>query len=155
MKELKVAAAVFGDAQEIRRKVVANFARPHAVTLRVSLKDFAVPGDLVLEKEVFVQARLARDELNLNDELQIEFEAASAANLFPAFRGLLDVVPGDKAGEAILELRGTYAPPFGFGGAAFDSAIGYLVAQRSVKAFLSELASALQLRGAESAYANH
>lgn len=154
MKDLKVATAVAGDATEIRSRVVAGFERPHVITLRVDLKDFALPGDVVLEKEVYVHARLVRDELNLNDELHIEFEGASSPGLFPKFRGILDVFPGEKSGESILELRGNYEPPFGFGGAAFDSAIGYLVAQRSVKTFLDEVAASIQRGGLESQHVN-
>lgn len=144
MKELKVATAVAGDAQEIRSRVIAGFQRPHVVTLRVDLGDFALPGEVVLEKDAYVQARVARDTLNLNDDLHIEFEGASSPELFPKFRGTLDVFPGEKTGESVLELRGTYEPPFGFGGAAFDSAIGYLVAQRSLKAFLDQVVATLR-----------
>ena len=79
MKDLRVSAAAAGECAQIRSRIVERLAEPHAVTLRVNLSDFAIPGDVNLEKAAFVQVRSVRDRLNLNEELRIEFVPASAA----------------------------------------------------------------------------
>lgn len=139
MKGLKVSVAATGPCPEIKEKLAAALRKPRRVPLRVNLGDFAVPGDVALEKSAFVLAQPVRDDLNLNDDLAVEFAPSSAPAWFPRFRGVLDVFPGEKPDETIVELTGSYEPPFGAAGKAFDAALGHLIAQRSIVSFLQQI----------------
>lgn len=139
MKDLKVSMATAGRCTDVKNKITEYLQQPHHVMPRLNLGDFALPGDLALEKSAFVLARPGRDELNLNDELGVEFAPSSAPEWFPRFRGVLDLFPGERPDETIVELTGSYDPPFGAAGHAFDAALGHLIAQRSMRSFLQEI----------------
>jgi hypothetical protein len=57
---------------------------------------------------------------------------------YPTFTGTLSVAE-DAAGWSRLEIDGTYSPPFGIAGAAFDAAVGHRIAQGTVTELLAEL----------------
>ena len=57
---------------------------------------------------------------------------------YPAFAGTLSVAE-DAAGWSRIEIDGTYSPPFGIAGAAFDAAVGHRIAQGTVTELLAEL----------------
>ena len=57
---------------------------------------------------------------------------------YPAFTGILSVAE-DAAGWSRIEIDGTYSPPFGIAGAAFDAAIGHRIAQGTATELLGEL----------------
>jgi len=110
---------------------------PHELSIRLRLDDFGLPGELSLEKEIVMTARLERDRQNINDDLCVSFWGATAPQMFPTFTGVLDVYPDD--GGSVLELRGSYDSPLGAAGDFFDAAIGHLIAQRSARALLEEI----------------
>ncbi len=57
---------------------------------------------------------------------------------YPSFSGTLSVAE-DAVGWSRLEIDGTYEPPFGVAGAAFDAAVGNRIAQGTAVELLSEL----------------
>lgn len=127
------------DAATARRRLVDILTKPHEpFVLRVALADFGIPGNLKLEKEIVVTARLQRDETGLNDVLAVAFQATDSAGMYPSFSGTLDV-NAEESGS-VLDLSGAYDPPGGAPGRAFDATIGYLIAQRSMSSFLDDLA---------------
>lgn len=127
------------DPATAKRRLLDILANPHEpFALRVSLADFGIPGNLKLEKEIVVTANLQRDDANLNDVLAVRFEASDSAGIYPSFSGILDVNAGEPG--SVLDLVGTYDPPGGAAGRAFDATIGYLIAQRSMSSFLDDLA---------------
>lgn len=130
------------DAATARQRLTALLTGPHEpFALRVSLSDFGIPGNLKLEKEIVVTATMERDDLNLNDVLRVRFEATDSGGLYPSFSGTLDVNAEDSG--SVLQLSGTYDPPGGAAGRAFDATVGYLIAQRSMASFLEDLAAQL------------
>ena len=142
MQKLNVTTTVPGDCQEIRRRLFAEYADTKRVTtLRLALADFAIPGNLRLEKDIKLRAWVTRDAENINEELRVEFRAASDERLFPALHGTLDVYPDDAA--TIIELKAQYQPPLGMLGLAIDTTVGYLIAERCASQFLQDIATQL------------
>ena len=57
---------------------------------------------------------------------------------FPTFSGTLSVAE-DAVGWSRLEIDGTYRPPFGIAGAAFDAVVGGRIAQAAAVELLAEI----------------
>ena len=57
---------------------------------------------------------------------------------YPTFAGTLSVAE-DAPGWSRIEIDGTYSPPFGIAGAAFDAAIGHRIAQATASELLGEI----------------
>jgi hypothetical protein len=57
---------------------------------------------------------------------------------YPSFSGTLSVAE-DGAGWSRIEIDGSYRPPFGIAGAAFDAAVGQRIAQATASELLAEL----------------
>lgn len=72
-------------------------------------------------------------------EVEIGWQSATMAPLFPVFAGLLLVT------SAGLVLEGAYAPPFGEAGMLIDRAALHFVARRTARWFLGRLGAELGL----------
>lgn len=55
---------------------------------------------------------------------------------YPVFHGTLSVAD-EGAGWSRIDLDGTYKPPFGLAGAAFDAAVGHRIAQATASELLA------------------
>ena len=106
------------------------------------LREFAIPGGLVVYKEIVVTAYPVLEDENLSDRIQLEFKATEECRLFPVFRGYLEIIP-NSAG-CTLDLCGRYQPPLGEFGMAFDMTIGSRIAERTMTTFLKDIASDIQ-----------
>jgi hypothetical protein len=98
--------------------------------LSVPLRDFGLPDDLAIERDVSVRLAKRRDEENLNDELGISWEPRDGGP-FPRFDGRLVVWGEPAAEESFVELDGTYEAPLGAAGEMFDEAVGRTIASRT------------------------
>ena len=127
------------DYFESRRNAQGAIAYP----LRVPLEDFGLPERVSLMHEATISITKGRDAANLNDAYAVAWypEDRSA---FPTFNGELIVCAGADGGAPYLELSGTYEPPRGAAGEAFDAALGHLIAQRTAHAFLLDVARGLR-----------
>lgn len=127
------------DYFESRRNAEGTIAYP----LRVPLEDFGLPERVSLMHEATISITKGRDAANLNDAYAVAWypEDRSA---FPTFTGELIVCAGTNAEAPYLELTGTYEPPRGAAGEAFDAALGHLIAQRTAHAFLLDVARGLR-----------
>jgi hypothetical protein len=56
---------------------------------------------------------------------------------YPVFHGTLSVAD-EGAGWSRIDLDGTYQPPFGLAGAAFDAAVGHRIAEATASELLSQ-----------------
>ena len=65
---------------------------------------------------------------------------------YPTFTGTMSVAE-DAVGWSRIDIDGTYSPPFGIAGAAFDAAVGRRIAQGSIAELLAELKRILQDQG--------
>ena len=97
---------------------------------------------LALEHAVRVRAWRDRDDQNLNDLIRITWEP-EGGGAYPAFRGTLATWGETDPPQTFIEIDGTYEPPMGVAGEAFDAAVGRAIAQRTVRAFLDDLGRAM------------
>jgi hypothetical protein len=145
MEHLRATATLEVPAAQAEGVMLAYFeSRRNAdgqieIPLRVPLDDFGLPGDLSLERNVIASVEKRRDAENLNDEFGIEW-GPSQGHVYPTFHGR--IIACAQVGEEppYLELDGTYEPPLGATGEAFDATIGHLIAQRTAQAFIADVA---------------
>lgn len=112
--------------------------------LQVSLDGIPMFAGLALTHDVLVDAYRDRDDQNLNDLTRIAWKP-DGGGPFPKFSGTIDTwAQGDSDGS-VIEIDGTYAPPFGIAGEAFDAAVGRLIAQRTAATLLADIVAPLHL----------
>lgn len=75
--------------------------------------------------------------------VQLEWEAAKAARLFPLMRGQLAAYPLSGT-ETQLDFTGRYDPPLGPLGTALDAMVGHRIAEASVHRFITDVATYLR-----------
>jgi hypothetical protein len=116
---------------EVPDRLQAHFAGGTAVLpLRVKV------GDLKIERDVefHLKSKPAYPGYKL---LDVSW-APKDGGPYPAFAGTLSVAQ-EAVGWSRIEIDGTYSPPFGIAGAAFDAAIGHRIAQGTASELLGEL----------------
>ncbi|MBV8148694.1 MAG: hypothetical protein JO092_06365 [Candidatus Eremiobacteraeota bacterium] len=106
--------------------------------LRVPLHGFGVKG-LALEHDVRVIARRGRDDENLNDLIRISWEPEGHGP-YPGFSGTLVTWAEHDPKQSFIEIDGTYTPPLGIAGEAFDKAVGHSIATRTAHLLLEDIA---------------
>jgi hypothetical protein len=106
-------------------------------TLRIPLRGFAFDHD------VRVEARTARDDQNLNELIRLSWRPEGDGIPLPPFEGTIVTWAERNPARTFLELDGTYVPPLGAAGEAFDEAIGRKIAQRTAKDLLAQIAAAI------------
>jgi hypothetical protein len=118
-------------------------SKRNVLNLIVPLGALGLPSNLELEKPVYVQFMPARrNKLMLgrrNERLHLRWKPDGP---YPAFEGFLAIRPW--SGKTQIELRGSYEPPFGALGEAFDSAVGYRIAHATAHALLNDLKEELE-----------
>jgi hypothetical protein len=115
--------------------------------LRVPIEGLAGPLGISIEREVRVEARLTRDDENLNDLIRIWW-GPEGRTILPTFNGTL-IVWGETGKElSYIELDGAYTPPLGAAGQAFDEIIGHRIAASTAREFLKDLKRAIENRSA-------
>lgn len=118
-------------------------SKGNTLNLVVPLSALGLPSNLELEKPVTVHFKPARRNklmLGRRDErLHLQWKPSGP---YPAFEGFVAIRPA--SGQTQIELRGSYKPPFGPLGEAFDSALGYRIAHVTAAALLQELKEELE-----------
>jgi hypothetical protein len=112
------------------------------IELRVPLRGLGVAKGLEVVHLVRVHVRRRRDLQNLNDEIEIEWEP-SDDGLYPAFSGWLIVWSEQPPERSFIELRGSYEPPLGTTGRAFDTLVGRIIARQTARLLLEDLKAAI------------
>lgn len=74
----------------------------------------------------------------------LTWSSATSPSLFPHMRGTLRVYPLSSH-ETQLEFEGTYDPPLGLFGDAFDAVVGHRIAEACVLRFVTDVAAQLRL----------
>jgi hypothetical protein len=132
--DLDRAFAVLGELSWLGRPVdglgSAEFRRV-ATDLELPIHDGSSTGPVA--KAAFIDLGAARSS---GDSILVDvsWQSASFAPLFPVFAGRLSVIP-----EGLI-LNGRYAPPFGKVGMLIDHALLHLVARRTASGLLARLA---------------
>lgn len=121
-------------------KGAASRAESVASELRVNIGGFEVAKEIAITVNHLEEDRSATVPTT---RLNLEWEAAESARLFPLMRAELSVYPL-TATETQLDFDGFYQPPAGVLGGAIDSMIGHRIAEVSVHRFLGDVAAYLR-----------
>lgn len=104
-----------------------------------------VPGPgIELTKGVIVGFGPGADPMHFDQPWRIHWKAQSA--LYPEFEGELTVRADETYETSRLELRGSYRPPGGIAGAAFDLVVGGRIASATAVALLHRIGDEMQTR---------
>jgi hypothetical protein len=147
MTRLREVANVSMSSAECERYLPQYFVssdteRQIRMPLRISLRDFGLPDAQAIERDVEVRVNKTRDEQNLNDEFAVTWEPVDGGP-FPSFSGRLRVWGEDDPNASFIELDGSYQPPLGAFGVAFDATVGRSIAERTAREFLRLLSARL------------
>ncbi|MBV8244721.1 MAG: hypothetical protein JOZ38_02250 [Candidatus Eremiobacteraeota bacterium] len=119
---------------------VAQFQEPETIRLRLPLAGDAGPA---LEKEVTVRYHQAVDPMHMDQPWSIRW-TPTAGGPFPDFDGTLTVRADEDYTGSVLELAGTYQPPLGAAGAAFDAVLGRSIAAATAQQFLRTIGDQME-----------
>jgi hypothetical protein len=134
----KDAPAVFQSAT----KAAASRAHSIASELRIDIEGIGIEADIrVSVKNIEVKDRAAMSMPTTR--LQLEWEAARMAHLFPLMKADLSIYP-ITATETQLDFIGVYEPPLGPLGKAVNAMVGHRLAEVSVHRFVSDVAEYLR-----------
>jgi hypothetical protein len=117
---------------------LAKSGKQSHLTLTIS-----VPG-LELVKDVLVTFGPSVDPMHFDQPWQIHWRPQ--AGPYPEFDGQLTVRADETYESARLELTGSYRPPGGALGAAFDWAAGSRIASATARALLARLGDEMKSR---------
>jgi hypothetical protein len=103
----------------------------------------AVPG-MELSRAVMVSFGSAADPMHFDQPWRIHWKPQSGP--YPEFEGELTVRADETYETSRLELRGSYRPPGGIVGAAFDLVAGGRIASSTAQALLRRLGNEMEAR---------
>jgi hypothetical protein len=134
----KDAPAVFQSAT----KIAASRAQSIASELRIDIGGVGIQADIrVSVKNIEVKERQGMS--GPKTRLQLEWEAAKMAHLFPLMKADLFIYP-ITATETQLDFNGFYAAPLGPLGKAMNAMVGHRIADLCVHRFVSDVAEYLR-----------
>jgi hypothetical protein len=110
------------------------------------------PG-IELTKSVVATFAPAEDPMRFDQPWRIHWKPQ--AGPYPEFEGELTVRADETYETSLLELRGSYRPPGGALGAAFDWAAGARIATATARALLARIGDKLELRYRSNEQAKH
>lgn len=116
----------------------AESGQPDRLTLTLS-----IPGG-ALVKDVIVTFGTAVDPMHFDQPWHIHWKPR--AGPYPEFDGELTVRADETYESSRLELQGSYRPPGGALGAAFDLAVGARIASATARALLDRIGSEMESR---------
>jgi hypothetical protein len=117
----------------------------------------ALPGlpDLALTHDCVVHIARADVPGSMVPRFSVRWESAGGG-AFPQFQGTLSVLNDEDYESCILALDGTYDPPLGVAGVAFDHLMGRTIAEICGNDLLERIGTSVErmYRGVEAAKAN-
>jgi hypothetical protein len=141
----KVRSALSKDAPGVFQsatKAAASRTQSIASELRIDIGGIGIQADIqVSVKHVDVEPSKAMS--GPVTRLQLEWEAARMANLFPLMKADLSIYP-ITANETQLDFDGFYELPLGALGKAMNAVVGHRIAEVCVHRFVSDLAEYLR-----------
>ena len=141
LTELRVVRCPYHLAQRYLAQIIgAPAASGQAGPLTLTL---ALPG-VELAKQVVVTYGSAVDPMHFDQPWHTHWKPESGP--YPEFDGELTVRADEDWESALLELKGTYEPPGGVLGAAFDWGVGSRIASATAQALLERLGSEIESR---------
>jgi len=149
--EYRVVKCPYKIAREYLEEDVKERARtqaPETLTLRVPLAGAGVT------KNVIVTFAPATDPMHFDQPWALRW-TPEGGGPYPDFEGELTVRADEDYITSILELRGSYLPPGGILGAAFDRTLGAKIASATARSLLADLASRMEERHARDERLKH
>lgn len=110
-----------------------------AVSLRLDLAAFGIGGDLAIKHGVLMRF-VPVEPKDGSISYTVEW-APAPAGPYPRFSGTMRLLPATDSRQSVLDVTGTYEPPLGALGAAFDAMLGNRIAAATLRAFAHDLAS--------------
>ncbi len=124
---------------------LADSVGSQAATGKQTSLVLTVPGPGVeLTKDVMVSFGPATDPMHFDQPWHIHWKPQSGP--FPEFDGELTVRADETYETSRLELKGSYRPPGGVAGAAFDLVAGGRIASTTAQALLRRLGDEMEER---------
>jgi hypothetical protein len=122
----------------------ASSNQPQILRLRVPIRiGNAQTGDL--EKEVTVTYGEGVDPMHFDQPWTVQWSPVGGGP-YPDFEGTLTVRADEDYTSSVLELQGTYQPPLGIAGAAFDAVAGSRIASATAREFLATVGRNIEER---------
>lgn len=122
--------------EDLAARAVSNEPGPLSLTL-------GVPGG-ELVKDVVVRYGPASDPMHFDQPWSVSWKPQ--AGPYPEFDGELTVRADENYESSLLELKGSYRPPGGALGAAFDWALGGRIAAATAQALLERIGAQMEAR---------
>ncbi|MFY9988116.1 MAG: hypothetical protein WAK31_25410 [Chthoniobacterales bacterium] len=123
-------------------KAAASRAQSIASELRIDIRGIGIEADIrVSVKNIEVKERQGMS--GPKTRLQLEWEAARMAHLFPLMKADLFIYP-ITATETQLDFNGFYEAPLGPLGKAMNAMVGHRIAELCVHRFVSDVAEYLR-----------
>ena len=111
----------------------------HRLQLLVPLRDLGLPIPLGLEQQVDVEfdsRKGLKGQAQLYDEIDLSWKP-TGGGIYPHFNGGFALRPLGLHTE--VTLQGSYDPPLGIVGDAFDALVGRKIAQATVRALVEDV----------------
>src|SRR5665213_4150864 len=120
-------------------------AAGHELLWHLRAPSIAAKADapLDLEKDVDVKIRRGEDPMHFDEPWDVTW-SPHGGGPYPDFEGTLTIRADESWEVSVLELSGSYKPPLGFAGAAFDALLGARLAAATAKALLAEIGRHLE-----------
>lgn len=131
----------FNRAREILAEALANAAE--ARTGRTLHLTLPIPGGKIT-KDVVVEVKRGTDPTHFDEPWLLHWDPVGG--IYPSFDGTLTVQAEENYRTSRLVLAGSYAPPGGVAGAAFDAVVGSRVAAATATELLRKVGDALEQR---------
>lgn len=149
LMEIVYVACPYNIAQKyLAADVDDHVQKPRIITLRVPI------ADLNLSKNVVVTFAPGVDPMHMEQPWRVHW-TPEAGGPFPDFDGELTVRADEDWNTSILELQGTYVPPGGPLGYAFDRVAGKQIAALTAQSLLENIAHEFELRYREQENKKH
>ncbi|MEO9169764.1 MAG: hypothetical protein ABI282_06460 [Candidatus Baltobacteraceae bacterium] len=121
-------------------KGLAESGQPQVVQLTVPV---ASSTGAALEKDVVITYGVATDPMKFDEPWKMHWGPKDGGP-YPEFDGTLTIRADEEYTSCWLELRGSYEPPLGAVGAAFDAVLGSRIASSTARGFLQKIGSAME-----------
>ena len=112
------------------------------IRLEVPLSTFGVPSNVNVGRDVIAQ--FAQPDGTYGRQRTAVTWKPEDGGPFPTFNGFLSVEQDERYGSSSLLLEGTYEPPFGVAGKAFDAVLGRRIATATAHELLHALRQELE-----------
>jgi len=149
-------ACVVGQAPQHLERFFAEHAQDEVAVLALRAP-FLIPGlpEMTLTRDSVVRIARTINRGEMIARYDVSWQP-SGGGPFPCFTGSLSIPNAEDYTSCFLQLDGTYEPPLGALGAAFDALVGHAIAESTGRDLLDRVGTYLEaaFRDTEAAKAN-